>query len=71
MMTNGDKAFCAVCFAIGVAAPWGLLLLAAVLSLTTDSSYWGETSAWLAAIGVIWMAVAYLFTHMVNRIIEK
>lgn len=71
MMTNGEKAFCAVCFTIGVAVPWGLLILAAIISVLTSNSYWGETAAWLAAIGVLWMAAAYLLTHVLNKVVER
>lgn len=66
-MTNKTiEKFCVLCVAVGVVAPWFLLLLSAVISLVTSSEYWSSTAAYLVAVGLIWLSSVYLFAHLTN-----
>jgi len=67
-MRNHEAAICAVCFTLGTVAPWGLLIIGGVIGLFTDSPYWGETAAWLCALGIAGLGLSYMFARFVNHL---
>ncbi|WP_459431212.1 hypothetical protein [Roseivivax sp.] len=59
-MTSNREAFCLICYLLGVAAPWVLLLVAAMLSLLTTSPAMGATAAYLAAAALGLLLMSYI-----------
>lgn len=70
-MRNREAAFCAVCFTVGTVAPWSLLVLGGAIGLFTDSPYWGETAAWLCALGLALLGISYMFARFVNHKLDQ
>ena len=64
MSKNGEAVFCLFCFLLGAVAPWGLIIGAAVVSWLATSDYWAETAAWMAAFGLLLMAVSYMLARI-------
>jgi hypothetical protein len=71
MKNSTPDAFCVFCVLIGRIAPWSLLAFSAVISAFAGSEYWQSTAAYLAAAGVIWLALAYLLTNLINRLPQQ
>lgn len=68
MSKKGEVAACLLCYLLAYVAPWFLLLSGALLSVLTSSEYWGQTAAWLVALGVAGMAISYFFARLMNAI---
>lgn len=68
---NHATTICIVCFIAGRIAPWLFLISAALISLLSTSDYWGQTAAWLAAIGLLIMALSYIFAWILNTVHEN
>ncbi len=67
-MSKGANAFCIVCLMTGLVVPWGLLGASALISLFSDSVYWGETAAYMAAGGLILLALSYFWARLMNAL---
>lgn len=66
-MSDSNKSMiCALCLLLGAVAPWGLIVSAAIISVFTGSDYWAETAAWMAAFGLLLLAVSYLLMRIAD-----
>lgn len=68
MMDPKQAKYCMVCVLLSAALPWGLLVLAALISLLSESALLGQISAYMAATGLGVLLCAYLFARLVNSL---
>jgi hypothetical protein len=62
--------YCAMCFILGTLAPWGFIVLGAVLSVFSKSPENAATAAYSTAFGLLILATSYLLkrlTHAVSK----
>ena len=69
-MNKGQAAFCFICFAVGAALPWTLIVVGGLISAFSTEAYWGETAAYMTAFGVIILAAVALLGGVLNRLAD-
>jgi hypothetical protein len=66
MKNKPAVAFCLMCLVLGKLAPWGFIVLGAVLSLTTKSPENAATAAYCTAFGLLLLTVSFLLKRLKN-----
>lgn len=67
MKNSANETICLVCLFFGWVAPWFLLVSAALISVVSESVYWGTTAAYMSVFALILLTLSYFVVRIVNR----
>lgn len=65
-MSDRIYKICALCLLTGAVLPWTLLVFGAGISLASNAEWASKLSAYSVALGLVVMAIAFLFRRALN-----